>query len=77
MNNNDFTNRLQKDIKAKKTRDEIIKRIEDNPEIIDTLSLERLNQLISMQDELIHELDVEIDMMKRKIKNLNSSSNSN
>lgn len=74
-NNDDFTKRLQKDIKAKKTRDIILNKIKDNPEIINTLSDERLEQLISMQKERINELDIEINDLKRKLGNMDSNTN--
>ena len=73
--NDDFTKRLQKDIKAKKTRDIILNKIKDNPEIINTLSDERLEQLISMQKERINELDIEINDLKRKLGNMDSNTN--
>ena len=76
-NNDDFTKRLQKDIKAKKTRDIILNKIKDNPEIINTLSDERLEQLISMQKERINELDIEINDLKRKLGNMDSNTNLN
>ena len=75
--NDDFTKRLQKDIKAKKTRDIILNKIKDNPEIINTLSDERLEQLISMQKERINELDIEINDLKRKLGNIDSNTNLN
>lgn len=73
-NNNDFTKRLQKEVKAKQTRDIILNKIKENPEIINTLSDERLDQLISMQRERIQELDIEIDTLKRKLGKLDTDS---
>ena len=67
MSNNDFTNRLQKEIKEKKIMDSILDKVKNNPEIIDSLSDERLEQLISLQEKKIEELDIEIDMMRRKL----------
>ncbi len=67
MDNNDFTNRLQKDIKEKQIMDSILQKVRNNPEIIDTLSDERLEQLITLQNKKLRELDIEIEEMKRKI----------
>ena len=67
MDNNDFTNRLQKDIKEKQIMDSILQKVRNNLEIIDTLSDERLEQLITLQNKKLRELDIEIEEMKRKI----------
>ncbi len=67
MENNDFTSRLQKEIKEKQIMDSILQKVRNNPEIIDTLSDERLEQLITLQNKKLRELDIEIEEMKRKI----------
>lgn len=61
MSNDDFTKRLQKDIKEKKIMDSILQKVRNNPEILDTLSEERLEQLITLQNKKIRELDIEIN----------------
>ncbi len=67
MSNDDFTKRLQKDIKEKKIMDSILQKVRNNPEILDTLSEERLEQLITLQNKKIRELDIEINEINRKI----------
>ena len=67
MSNDDFTKRLQKEIKKKKIMDSILQKVRNNPEILDTLSEERLEQLITLQNKKIRELDIEINEINRKI----------
>jgi len=66
MNNDGFTKRLQKDVKEKKIMDSIIQKVRNNPDILNTLSEERLEQLITLQNKKLRELDIEINEIKRK-----------
>lgn len=48
-------------------KEEILTLIEKNPELIDTLSIEKLKELDSMYDEIIEKNDRKIRKLKREI----------
>ena len=50
-----------------KIKDDILTLIENNPELINTLSIDKLKQLDSMYDEIIEENDRKINKLKREI----------
>ena len=50
-----------------KIKDDILTLIDNNPELINTLSIDELRELDSMHDEIIKENDRKINKLKREI----------
>jgi hypothetical protein len=50
-----------------KIKEDILTLIDNNPELINTLSIEKLEELDSMYDEIIEENDRKINKLKREI----------
>ena len=50
-----FTDRLKDDIRKRMVKQKLIEEIEDNPNVLNSLSLERLEQIENMYDEIIKE----------------------
>jgi len=50
-----------------KVKDDILTLIDNNPELINTLSIDKLKELDSMYDEIIAENDRKINKLKREI----------
>ena len=67
---NEFENSLQKEIRDHNNKESIIEMVEKNPEIMETLPLERLVQLDKMYDEKIIEARSELEGLKRKLNNI-------
>lgn len=61
---NNFVNNLQKDFKQDKAMRNILNKIDSNPDLIYSLSNERLKQLIQIQRKDIDELKLKINMFK-------------
>ena len=68
----------QKKLNAeKRKKEEIIRCIEKNPEMLENLSLENLKRLNTIYDEKIEENYKIIENLKNEIKNLKNSKKSN
>ena len=65
-----FENSLQKEIRDYNNKESIIEIVEKNPEIMQTLPLERLVQLDQMYDEKIIKAKNELEGLKRKLNNI-------
>ena len=65
-----FKTDLQREIKENSTKDDIISKIEENPDIIYELSNERLDQLLELYDEKILKLDNDILQLSSQLKRL-------
>lgn len=61
----------------KRKKEEIIRCIEKNPEMLENLSLENLKRLNTIYDEKIEENYKIIENLKNEIKNLKNSKKSN
>lgn len=61
---NNFVNNLQKNFNQDKAMRNILNKIDSNPDLIYSLSNERLKQLIQIQKKDIDELKLKINMFK-------------
>lgn len=61
---------LKKESKEKQAKEDIVSKIEKNPELIGNLSLERLQQLNSIYDEKIKENNEIIERLTNKLETL-------
>lgn len=71
----EFKMRLQKEVKENNKKEEIIRKIEENPNIIYELSDERLSQLLELYDEKILKLDNDILELNNQLKRLKQNQN--
>lgn len=67
---NDFNAELQKEIKDNNNKLSIIEIVNDNTEVLELLTTERLIQLDKMYDEKINEARRELEELKMKINNM-------
>ena len=70
LNSNDIVNMLKEENKKQKTKDDIIDAIEEHPEILDTLPVQRLVELNQLYDEKIKENSEEIECLTVKLNKL-------
>ena len=65
-----FKETIQEDVQEVENRTSIIDEIEKNPDIIHTLSNEKLKELIKLYDEEIAKVDKEIQELKKQTNNV-------
>lgn len=69
--NNSFKEKLDINtiMKNNETKEELLKIIEENPELLETLSIEKLEKINKMYDEKIEQLTVKLNTLKRELQN--------
>ncbi len=58
--------KINDEVQKKLERNRLVQEIEENPELLDLLSNERLEQISHYYDEIIKELEIEIENLKKK-----------
>lgn len=67
---NEFRENLEKQVKLQNNKTDILDKIENTPELILTLPVERLKQLSELYDEQLLEVELKIKKLKNQINSI-------